>query len=606
MQCNLNSDFLQLWITGGDALLGMHSDLDLAVSSGLESVKLARELQMVDFLRDMSYFLSCSAFNAGAFRICWKNVNDYYHVSMEEKSYFQLGRSTALRVALLCVLNNPAKGLACIDDVLAVESGIMKSLGWEDGLGHVRALSFFRSGREEEANASIEAGRALVRNYRSGPWFTPPTHSYLCVIREMHTKAVTLRKKSKIKRLVETLGEGLASLEAQKKNASCLGPHVLYWRGIYHRMREEDDRAQSYFDLCVTLSESEGAGDGSIAYAACLAHLEMAQMQGTLEQKEQGAALLRRFTLAGDLHTLSLLNDSHVEGASDAYNLLLNEREYETVFSADITSDEMSSAAGSGFSSQAASSALHVMDFNGSEDGMVGGKGDSGGENDLEQDLDENVFTGREQEIEVFRARLKALCVSDSHGSASNTRPLAIVGPSGMGKTALLDEFALLCPYGETAVLRASCRAAERQTTFFAFREIFSTLLRVRLSTPIQDRTNALIRAIEDNSFYRTIPHRALLKSVLAVNLIDTNATKKMVGKTKADATSNVLFRFLVAKSFVQPVVIIVDDIQWLDRDSFQLLAKLCTASSIMVVVSTRRDGPEDHFYSDFMNKAKR
>ena len=60
--------------------------------------------------------------------------------------------------------------------------------------------------------------------------------------------------------------------------------------------------------------------------------------------------------------------------------------------------------------------------------------------------------------------------------------------------------------------------------------------------------TDALQKSIEGNTFFRTIPHRALLKAVLPVKLNETNVTLKMAGVTRAKATLACLNRFLVAQ----------------------------------------------------------
>ena len=131
-----------------------------------------------------------------------------------------------------------------------------------------------------------------------------------------------------------------------------------------------------------------------------------------------------------------------------------------------------------------------------------------------------------------------------------------------------MDEFASHCYQAEDViVLRGSCRSEESSTALFPFRKVFSSLFRTIRVGSIQERTLRLIEGIDNDSFWRTIPHRALLKAVLAVDLVDTIATKKMTGRTKADAILKCLTRFLAAKAFTKSIVIMIDDLQWMDGE---------------------------------------
>ena len=154
--------------------------------------------------------------------------------------------------------------------------------------------------------------------------------------------------------------------------------------------------------------------------------------------------------------------------------------------------------------------------------------------------------------------------------------------------------------------MRASCRSREWQTPFFPFRQIFTTLLGVPRSGSIAEKTRQLLDNLERNSFYRTIPHRALLKAVLAVDLIDTQATKRMMGKTKADATVACLVNYLTARSFTKSILLVFDDVQWMDSDSFSLLEKLLDVSGIAIVVSSRKGRQGDRPFMDFMARTKK
>ena len=151
----------------------------------------------------------------------------------------------------------------------------------------------------------------------------------------------------------------------------------------------------------------------------------------------------------------------------------------------------------------------------------------------------------------------------------------------------------------------------------------------------LTEKTKGLVRAIEENSFFRTIPHRSLLKSVLAVDLPDSNVVKSMTGRTLARATTACLSHFLQAASFTRNIILLIDDVgssmqidigipfrpnvraqltilvttcsqqvQWMDEESFQLLESLFDVPGIAVVISSRHDGPVERAYTTFVSRA--
>ena len=80
-----------------------------------------------------------------------------------------------------------------------------------------------------------------------------------------------------------------------------------------------------------------------------------------------------------------------------------------------------------------------------------------------------------------------------------------------------------------------------------------------------------------------------------------------MNGSTKVEATITCLVRFLTAASFSQPIVILLDDAQWLDANSIKLIHALRSVHRILFVATSRaHDGDEDSSIGQFLSLAKR
>ena len=207
-------------------------------------------------------------------------------------------------------------------------------------------------------------------------------------------------------------------------------------------------------------------------------------------------------------------------------------------------------------------------------------------------------FVGRVSELNVLRGIASVLKGGEGRAESLDDEkgipPTMILGAQGIGKSALLDEFAMVArEHDDLLVLRGHCRATEWSTSFFPFRSVFADLFKINYSGSIAAKTKALLAAIEENGFFRTIPHRPLLKAVLAVDLVDTYATKKMTGTTKSSNTVTVLKRFLQAQSFLGAIVVLLDDVQWIDLDSIALLNELADVQNVTIVCANRQERKE-------------
>ena len=294
------SDYLRAFIEAGKSLFGIYVNLELALGSGPKAVSISRQLQLTGILREQLMCTGIAAYNAGDFRNAWKHANELYFMSKELQELIQLGRSTYLRLGTLCILNNSDKAIACHDLTLVLENKLTTNLSFSYDWKSVFSLALFRSGREEDANASIGDAVAGLTARHESPAYLPAIHSFLCFVYELHAKSVELRKKSKIDRVLKVFVEVLRLLDTQVKSATVNAPYAHHWRAIMFLMRGEKKRAETFFEETIRVSSS---GEyGRVRYPALLSQLKLAQIRGDLGKPDVSSPLIKRLVEAGDLH----------------------------------------------------------------------------------------------------------------------------------------------------------------------------------------------------------------------------------------------------------------------------------------------------------------
>jgi DNA-binding CsgD family transcriptional regulator len=166
-------------------------------------------------------------------------------------------------------------------------------------------------------------------------------------------------------------------------------------------------------------------------------------------------------------------------------------------------------------------------------------------------------LVGRDAELDVIGSFLSAVAVDG--------RALLLVGDEGLGKTTLLDVAAQMASAAGMRLLRAAGVQFEADVSFSGLHQ---TLL------PLLDGLDGL-----------TPEHRDALS--VATGSGDGPSPERFV---VIDATLSLL----CAAAAAEPVVVILDDLQWLDRVSASVLgsvARRLTGSRIGILAASRPDG---------------
>jgi class 3 adenylate cyclase/tetratricopeptide (TPR) repeat protein len=198
-----------------------------------------------------------------------------------------------------------------------------------------------------------------------------------------------------------------------------------------------------------------------------------------------------------------------------------------------------------------------------------------------EHRIAETPFVGRERELEAFRSVFQDV-------GASNAWVVEIGGASGIGKTRLIREALAATP--ELRVFRATCEEYEASTPYHALRDVVHELL----GGDPADPERALRTAVADAD-PELIPWIPLLGILLALDLPPTPETKALDERFLRETLADVTSRFLSARLDRKPFAIVLEDAQFMDDSSADLLRRLAKAGEslphALVVARTQPEG---------------
>ena len=196
-------------------------------------------------------------------------------------------------------------------------------------------------------------------------------------------------------------------------------------------------------------------------------------------------------------------------------------------------------------------------------------------------------IVGREEEL----SRLYTLV-----DQRDRTKPqvTVIVGESGIGKSTLAEALTKHCRAVGLAVYDGFADDIEQNTPYFAFRRVIRQLLRVERN---QGRNEAhaqiVARLAARPEQVRLIP---LLSDILGVDFEESSSTGEMPRSVRSENLRRLVRDLMLDALLVQPSVLIVEDIHWLDAASASVLTDLVRSGKpITVVTTSRTELPRGH-----------
>ena len=191
-----------------------------------------------------------------------------------------------------------------------------------------------------------------------------------------------------------------------------------------------------------------------------------------------------------------------------------------------------------------------------------------------------SAFVGREHELEVLERALAE--------ARLQLRGIDLVAEPGMGKSRLLHEFRQRI--GKDAfVPSGSCSPDGQQTAFLPFIEVVRGSFRVSAGEPEKDVAQKLDMGLTTLGLH-SIRNVGLLLHLLGLTVPD-GALTGLDGVLIGLRTRELLQRLLEARCRLSPVVLVIEDLHWIDGASAELLGQIIESEAKLrlLLLTTRR-----------------
>jgi class 3 adenylate cyclase/tetratricopeptide (TPR) repeat protein len=198
-------------------------------------------------------------------------------------------------------------------------------------------------------------------------------------------------------------------------------------------------------------------------------------------------------------------------------------------------------------------------------------------------------LVGREAELRMLEAKFEQAC-------ASRGQIVGICAEAGMGKSRLAAEFCRKAREQGAVVAVGECQSYGTNTSYFAWRGVWSKLFRLDAALPEAEQVRALeseLAAIDPG----LVPRVPLLGSLLDLPIPDSELTTQFDAKLRKTSLEALLGECLRARSAEAPHVLVLEDCQWLDslsRDLLEVLGRALAAFRVLVVLVYRPSGNAD------------
>ena len=190
-------------------------------------------------------------------------------------------------------------------------------------------------------------------------------------------------------------------------------------------------------------------------------------------------------------------------------------------------------------------------------------------------------FVGREHELEVLESAFV--------DARSGMRVVDLVAEPGMGKSRLLHEFRARTNRDNPFVLTGSCSSDGRQTAFLPFIEVVRTSFRISAGESEKEIAQKLEVGLTALGLH-SLQNVGLLLHLLGLRVPD-GALTGLDGALIGLRTRKLSHQLLEARCRISPVIMLIEDVHWIDSMSEELLSKIINGGTKLrlLIVTTRR-----------------
>lgn len=195
-------------------------------------------------------------------------------------------------------------------------------------------------------------------------------------------------------------------------------------------------------------------------------------------------------------------------------------------------------------------------------------------------------FVGRKAELQTLLQGLDDV-------ASGRPRYLAVVASPGLGKTRLVEEFLARAATLNVAVHRGYCESYLSAEPAQPFLQILRSLCGMNYGMPAASAAEALQKSLLEIDPELLVHRPALLR---ALSLDVPARGEEEAGKHAAENTVAAIGKLFDALAAAKPLIVFIDDWQWADDATRQVLAAIRTLEHrrILVLVAARESEPGD------------
>jgi class 3 adenylate cyclase/predicted ATPase len=177
---------------------------------------------------------------------------------------------------------------------------------------------------------------------------------------------------------------------------------------------------------------------------------------------------------------------------------------------------------------------------------------------------------GREAELQILNEKLDL-------AQQGKSQAISIVAEAGIGKSRLVAEVIRLARRKGFAGYGGACQSDGINTPYLAWKPIWGAFFDVDPSAPLRKQIRALEGELEDRAPER-MQALPLLNSVLDLDIPDNDFTRTLEPQYRKSSLHVLLEDCLRAASQDESLLIVVEDVHWIDALSHDLLEELAKA----------------------------
>jgi AAA ATPase domain len=186
---------------------------------------------------------------------------------------------------------------------------------------------------------------------------------------------------------------------------------------------------------------------------------------------------------------------------------------------------------------------------------------------------------GRHDELDLLTRQIDEL-------QTGHSALLTIEGEPGSGKSRVIAELAQAASLRDCAVIVARTHPVEQATAYYPFRRILPSLLSGS-NTGTEDVLR--VRLLDALSGTALLERAALLEDVLPLGFADRGLASQITGAARIAGIEEIFVAVVSRVTSGKPLVLLIDDVHWIDELSSHLLLTLARRVPRLLIVAASR-----------------